>query len=162
MSKIRRRSGHEPLKYSNLLRKIKVASDCDRYGEFCDWGYWTGTSWAGYSDLPRGYWVYVTPDWFIFEKAAGVEPGRNPKVLGKRKYGKLLHRIEVPDDAQIYGEYYDLGHSSRTSCRGHENLPAGYWVYVKPHWYIFGKISLNVSPAGILPNLTLGKKARQR
>jgi HEAT repeat protein len=53
-------------KYRKLLRRIKVEQDKDGYGEFSDYGHYTGTSYAGYDDLPVGYWVYVYPHWYIW------------------------------------------------------------------------------------------------
>lgn len=53
-------------KYSHLLRKIAVPEDQPGYGDFYDYGYWSGTSWHGHTDLPPGYWVYVFPHWYIW------------------------------------------------------------------------------------------------
>lgn len=53
-------------KYSHLLRKIAVPEDQGFYGDFYDWGSWSGTSWRGHTDLPPGYWVYVFPHWYIW------------------------------------------------------------------------------------------------
>jgi hypothetical protein len=53
-------------KYGKLLRRIKVEGDKAGYGEFSDYGHWDGTSYAGYNDLPVGYWVYVYPHWYIW------------------------------------------------------------------------------------------------
>jgi hypothetical protein len=53
-------------KYAKLLKKLEVADDKDGYGEFNDWGLWTGTAYRGYGDLPPGYWVYVAPHWYIW------------------------------------------------------------------------------------------------
>ena len=72
----------EGSKYSGLLRKIKVEKDQGSYGEFYDYGYWSGTAWAGYKDLPPGYWVYVAPNWYIFGSTKGVKAGQNPAKLG--------------------------------------------------------------------------------
>jgi len=52
--------------YSNLRRILLLPEDKDFYGRFYDYGYWTGTEWHGYKDLPPGYWVYVYPYWFIW------------------------------------------------------------------------------------------------
>jgi HEAT repeat protein len=57
-------------KYRTLRRRIKVPQDRDQYKEYCDYGRFEGNSWAGYSDLPPGYWVYVYPYWFIWEEQA--------------------------------------------------------------------------------------------
>ena len=59
-------------KYSSLLRRIAVAQDADSYGAFRDWGFWSGTSYRSHSNLPPGYWVYVEPDWYIWEKCREV------------------------------------------------------------------------------------------
>jgi hypothetical protein len=53
-------------KYSNLLYTLNVPQDKGSYGDFYDWGYYTGTSYAGYNNLPAGYWVYVYPNWYIW------------------------------------------------------------------------------------------------
>ena len=55
-------------KYSELLRTIRVPGDRNAYGDFNDYGYWDGTAWAGYTDLPPGYWVYMAPNWYIWSK----------------------------------------------------------------------------------------------
>src|SRR6185312_11138863 len=51
------------------LRKFELAKDRDRYGDFYDFGYWSGTSYAGQENLPPGYWVYLAPNWYIFGDA---------------------------------------------------------------------------------------------
>jgi hypothetical protein len=55
-------------KYTKLLAVIRVPDDKDDYGEFNDYGFYDGTSWAGYEGLPKGNWVYVYPHWYIWEK----------------------------------------------------------------------------------------------
>jgi hypothetical protein len=66
-----------------------VPEDQASYGEFCDWGHWSGTSWRGHTDLPPGYWVYVAPHWYIFGQAKGdpvlPAPPKSPAV--KRSWG---------------------------------------------------------------------------
>jgi tetratricopeptide (TPR) repeat protein len=54
-------------KYANLLRTITVKSDLVD-GLFQDYGFWDSETYAGNKDLPEGYWVYVYPKWYIFEK----------------------------------------------------------------------------------------------
>jgi HEAT repeat protein len=53
------------------------------------------------------------------------------------KYAKLLRRLKVPEDRQSYSEYRDYGFYQQCDWAGHTNIPAGYWVYVYPHWYIW-------------------------
>lgn len=85
-------------KYSKLLRKISVKEDFSAYGEFHDYGHYTGSSWGGHDDLPPGYWVYVYPHWYIFGRRIGdvvlpelEEPPmveeEKPKPGAKRSYG---------------------------------------------------------------------------
>jgi HEAT repeat protein len=57
-------------KYKTLLRRIKVPQDRQQYQDYHDYGRFEGSSWAGYNDLPAGYWVYVYPHWFIWGEQA--------------------------------------------------------------------------------------------
>jgi hypothetical protein len=61
-------------RYSNLLKQISVPNDRISYGDFCDFGYYAGTSYAGHTDLPPGYWVYLHPNWYIFQSVQGEAP----------------------------------------------------------------------------------------
>jgi len=62
------------------------------------------------------------------------------------KYSVLLKKIEVKEDRGAYSDFRDFGRWSGTSYRNHRDLPAGYWVYVWPHWYIWGKVRAPESP----------------
>jgi hypothetical protein len=53
-------------KYSTLLKIVNVPEDQASYGTYYDYGYWSGSSWKGYQNLPQGYWVYVYPNWYIW------------------------------------------------------------------------------------------------
>lgn len=56
------------------------------------------------------------------------------------KYAKLLRKIHVPTDEASYTKFRDYGeYPACAEYLGHKNLPAGYWVYVAPHWYIWGE-----------------------
>ncbi len=57
-------------KYRNLLRVISVPHDRASYGDFSDWGYYTGSEWQGHKNLPAGHWVYVYPRWYIWGEMA--------------------------------------------------------------------------------------------
>lgn len=61
---------HVKGKYKTLLRRIKVPQDRQNYKDFHDYGRFDGNSWAGYEDLPAGYWVYIYPHWFIWGEQA--------------------------------------------------------------------------------------------
>ena len=54
---------------SKLLRQVPAPDDQKHYGDYHDYGSWAGTSYAGENDLPLGYWVYITPNWYIFGEA---------------------------------------------------------------------------------------------
>jgi formate dehydrogenase maturation protein FdhE len=62
------------------------------------------------------------------------------KASVKGKYTKLLKRIHVPNDKASYTEFNDYGQYPATDYAGYEGIPAGYWVYVYPHWYIWGEL----------------------
>jgi hypothetical protein len=82
-------------KYRVLLRKIHVPQDTNAYGKFTDYGMYTGNAWAGFNDLPPGYWVYVYPNWYIWRDCVKpnlvVPPVRNPQFGGGKGGG------ETPD-----------------------------------------------------------------
>lgn len=69
-----------------------------------------------------------------------------PSVHGK--YRRLLSKINVPQDKASYGLFSDFGMCACPSWAGYTNLPTGYWVYVYPHWYIWGDC---VKPNATLP-----------
>jgi Ca-activated chloride channel homolog len=72
------------------------------------------------------------------------------KAAVNNKYRRLLKKIEVPNDLQSFGGFYDYGVWEGTSYAGHNDLPAnGHWVYVSPHWYIWGD---EVKPAAKQPS----------
>nr|CAA9254911.1 hypothetical protein AVDCRST_MAG63-2220 [uncultured Armatimonadetes bacterium] len=61
-------------KYRMLLRQIKVEKDRQEFSAFRDFGYHAATTCAEHTDLPKGYWVYVYPYWYIWRDRVG-EPG---------------------------------------------------------------------------------------
>ncbi len=54
-------------KYFNLIQVLNCPGDRRSYGIFRDWGYWSGSSWCGQS-VKKGYWVWVAPNWYIWQK----------------------------------------------------------------------------------------------
>ncbi|MCC2669251.1 MAG: blaR0 [Armatimonadetes bacterium] len=55
------------------------------------------------------------------------------------KYRNLLAVIRVPGDLETYSAFKDYGPSATASWGGYSGLPSGHWVYVYPHWYIWGE-----------------------
>ncbi len=130
-------------KYSNFLKRIAVPTDKSGYGECKDYGWWGNTSYAGHQNLPKGYWVYVYPDWYIWgESKTGRTSTKKTSgcdtTMGG-KYSDKLRTVSVPDDVREYGKCRDYGWWSGTEYKGHKNLPPGYWVYDAPNWVIYGK-----------------------
>lgn len=61
------------------------------------------------------------------------------KATVGNKYRRLVKKIDVPNDLQNFGGFYNYGKWDGTSYAGHNNLPTGHWVYVYPSWYIWGE-----------------------
>lgn len=57
-------------KYKNLLKKFEAKVDRGLYTEFRDYGYSSTDRYANQNDLPPGYWVYVFPNWYIWDEIA--------------------------------------------------------------------------------------------
>jgi hypothetical protein len=53
------------------------------------------------------------------------------------KYTKLVRRLRIPEDRQSYSDFRDYGFYQQCDLAGHINIPAGYWVYVYPYWYVW-------------------------
>jgi outer membrane protein OmpA-like peptidoglycan-associated protein len=52
-------------KYSNLIQVFSCSQDAQTYGNFKEYGYWSGTTWCNQS-TKTGYWVWVSPKWYIW------------------------------------------------------------------------------------------------
>jgi len=59
----------------------------------------------------------------------------------QNKYGMLLRQIKVPKDADPAKPVIDFGFRDLREYAGHNELPAGHWVYVYPHWYIWRDVN---------------------
>jgi hypothetical protein len=129
-------------KYVNLLHVIEVPEDKIIYDAFCDWGYSYCDSYADNVDLKPGFWVYVYPYWFVWERLS-VEDHIDPEASAYGKYTALIHVLKVPEDVGIYGNFYDWGFSEEYDYAGYENLTPGYWVYQKPNWYVWADMKNN-------------------
>lgn len=127
-------------KYMNLLHVIEAPEDKAEYGTFCDWGYWYGDEYAQETNLTPGFWVYVYPDWYVWEKLS-VEETADAGASAQGKYSMLMHVLFVPEDAHTYGAFYDWGFSEEYSYAGYDNLTPGYWVYAEPNWYVWADVT---------------------
>lgn len=129
-------------KYINLLHVIEVPEDKAFYEAFCDWGYSYCDAYAGNEDLKPGFWVYVHPYWFVWERLS-AEDNIKAGASAYGKYNTLIHVLEVPEDVRNYGNFYDWGFSEEYAYAGYENLTPGYWVYQAPNWYVWADIKNN-------------------
>jgi hypothetical protein len=61
-------------KYEALIATFTVPEDAARWGSYHDYGWWPGGTWAGVSGIPPGYWVYIEPTWYIWQRLAPRAP----------------------------------------------------------------------------------------
>lgn len=87
-------------KYASLLRVLPVPDDQAAYGEFNDWGHWTGNSYAGHDNLPPGYWVYLHPNWYIWRELAAAQ--REPRRWGPEQATGAPDTLEAGDLATAW------------------------------------------------------------
>jgi sRNA-binding regulator protein Hfq len=77
---------------------------------------------------------------------AGLERVVPAEATAGGKYTGLLRVVPAPGDEATFGKCADRGYHETSSWAGQENLPAGYWVYVAPNWYIW-KQQTAIKPA---------------
>ncbi|HZN41233.1 MAG TPA: toxin-antitoxin system YwqK family antitoxin [Planctomycetota bacterium] len=78
----------------------------------------------------------------MFDVAANpaAEQERERRAAMDGRYSGLLRRIAAPDDRQSYSDFRDYGYyQAIAEYQGEKDVPAGYWVYVYPYWYIWGE-----------------------
>lgn len=92
----------------------------------------------------RGFLGLVAQAESLMGQVHPVTPPAPDSTVGG-KYKSLLRRLHVPADAEKYGQFKELGHSEMKSYAGSENLPAGYWVYVAPYWYLWAESTQKVA-----------------
>lgn len=88
---------------------------------------------------PQQLSLYARPK---LAKPKKMPPPMDAKEAAKKatmggKYSDLLRKIPARMDYLQYGYEKDYGHYPVTDYLGHKDLPAGYWVYIYPDWYIF-------------------------
>ena len=65
-------------KYRMLLAQIKVENDRAEYGDFRDLGLRDRKEYDQHKDLPKGYWVYVAPYWYIWRDLTSMNRPKRP------------------------------------------------------------------------------------
>ena len=70
--------------WDRIHRRLIAEADAAQYQAFRDAGMRDVRSHAGQDDLPKGHWVYVYPNWYIWGQEKGVPPppGVGAKALG--------------------------------------------------------------------------------
>jgi hypothetical protein len=63
----------------------------------------------------------------------------DPSVHGK--YSTLLRKLKVDQDRAAYSDFNDYGYYPATDYAGYTGIPAGYWVYVYPYWYVWADVN---------------------
>jgi len=69
-------------KYSELVQRLDCHDDHERYGkgrEYYDDEYWHGGEHCGNKGM-NGYWVYVSPTWFVWERRRYVRHDEGPMM----------------------------------------------------------------------------------
>jgi len=56
-------------KYKGLLQVLNCPSDQAQYGNYRDYGYWSGGAWCGKTGK-AGHWVWVYPNWYVWQGLA--------------------------------------------------------------------------------------------
>ena len=115
-----------------------MSADEKTYGKVHDLGYSTRSEYAGQQSLPKGYWVYVAPDWFIWERL-------NPEPIAPHAPNRMRPELELASVggkyAQLLRRFEDSGHAEFLEWGGpawhmewnqHKDLPKGYWVTSLP------------------------------
>ncbi|WP_160148373.1 serine/threonine-protein kinase [[Leptolyngbya] sp. PCC 7376] len=54
-------------RYTDLIQVITCDTALEEYGSYNDWGYWEADGTVCGADAQSGYWVYVYPDWYVWE-----------------------------------------------------------------------------------------------
>ncbi|GIW78203.1 MAG: hypothetical protein KatS3mg105_0010 [Gemmatales bacterium] len=109
-------------KYKMLLSQLRVPEDAKRYADFHDLGAQEIAEYAGHTNLPGGYWVYVYPYWYIWRDLSAAP-------VTKRRYG--AEQAAGPPDTPRAGDLATAW-ASRTADGDDEWLLLEYEVPVVP------------------------------
>ena len=70
---------------------------------------------------------------------ASLDPALRQRASLNGKYAGLVGTLEMSADRGKYGDLHDYGHWEGGTHNDVEDLPAGYWVYVAPTWYVWAR-----------------------
>ena len=65
-------------KYSEFIQRFDCPADKANYGGYSDYGYWPGGEYCG-RKRSLGYWVWVSPTWFVWELSKETLAGFNSR-----------------------------------------------------------------------------------
>ncbi|MCA9078641.1 MAG: DUF3520 domain-containing protein, partial [Planctomycetaceae bacterium] len=68
---------------------------------------------------------------------SSLEARRKASLDGR--YDDLLDKIQRPEDFKQYGAFHNRGWWTGPQDADEKGFPAGYWVYVYPHWYVWSE-----------------------
>lgn len=131
-------------KYSNLIQKFECAKDQAQYGNFNDYGKEKAYNKYCGAKAPAGYWVYAAPFWYVWKTKAELSDAQKQELARVHgKYSNLIKKVSVPTDEtkDLIREY---GYYKAHRYKGND-MPAGYYAYVAPHWYIWKDINLEAA-----------------
>ena len=74
------------------------------------------------------------------ESCPGNLSGIPEAAYANGKYSNLIQKIECPRDSLTYGEFTDFGFWRGGEWCG-QDASAGYWVWVRPNWYIWKDVN---------------------
>lgn len=84
--------------------------------------------------------------WAVIPRGVAEEQVPEQATVGG-KYSNLVRVVSMPEEEKRYGKFHDFGPWKGGRWGNYENLPAGYWVYVAPNWYVWK----DSKAAGMLP-----------
>jgi hypothetical protein len=119
-------------KYSDPFYVLKVPEDKKSYGDFYDWGYWGGGSWAGVKDNPAGYWVFVEPYWIVFRSKGAAGSGPSRAILEKFK-GEKIRIIHEETSSSSAVVVYRLENGSIKYCMDKLTKDGDTWKISSQH-----------------------------
>jgi len=129
-------------KYRDLIETVTCPGDVKQYGEFHDYGHWTGKEYCGRRVSP-GFWVYAHPDWYVWRSSRDIPPPEPKAATVNGKYAGLVQTVLCPGDRGQYGEFRDYGYWDDNDEYCGQAVKGGYWVYRHPYWYVWQMSSVS-------------------